>query len=99
MVTTITLLLFNNSLNSSSVLGADFNNTTVGLILFSSTTPMSFSTPKVHNLLTVCSLNKFDGTTITALFILSFAMVMIIVSVLPVPVGITTVAASEETDQ
>ena len=42
---------------------------------------------------------KFDGTTITALFILSFAMVMIIVSVLPVPVGITTVAASEETDQ
>ena len=82
------------SSKSSFDLGCDFKHNTFGYFAFCSITPISFKIPHLTQFSTVCVLNRSVGTSINTLLHCSATIVVIIVSVFPVPVGITTVAAS-----
>ncbi len=67
---------------------------TIGFRQDSSTIPYSFSNPSVINFCAICVLSESEGTE-TRSFLQQFEIsVANIVSVLPVPVGITTIALS-----
>ena len=98
-VETMTFALSTSSEKSDSVLGVEFNTATAGILASGVITPISGRTPNVKNFLTVCLRSKSLGTITSVRLICSDTNAAIIVSVFPVPVGITTVAGSRETVQ
>lgn len=99
MVVTITLPRRKMSSTSWTLDGLCFSVTTTGGWMFSGTQPHSISLPSVMNLLTVWSRKAALGTTIISRCSCAQIRSDSIVSVLPVPVGMTMVAGSSLTLQ
>ena len=79
--------------------GEETRHPTTGFSNVSLIAPISRSFPSVQNLVIVCFRNRSLGTTMQVFAQRSDTTVAIITSVFPVPVGITIVAAVDDTVQ